>query len=170
MLIFRPLRFVYPIYISFRKYKWAHFTRKEIFFFFSRAPYILRTTYFFGDNGGRLYFKMVGGFQQLLGWRFDWSKMTRVQASLFGEGQDSVSHHNAYCSGTSCGGINPYTPMARLGLARISGLDPWQGWRAARSICLASRARKENKLGDQARSWSVRIGILIRSAMSIVAD
>jgi hypothetical protein len=43
----------------------------EIFFFFSRAPYILRTTYFSGDNGGRLYFKLVEGLQQLLGWRFD---------------------------------------------------------------------------------------------------
>jgi hypothetical protein len=68
---------------------------KEIFFFFSRAPYILRTTYFSGDNGGRLYFKLVGRLQQLLGWHFDWSKPSRTQASLFGEGQDGVSHHNA---------------------------------------------------------------------------
>jgi hypothetical protein len=72
MLIFRPLRFVYPAYISFQKYKWAHFTRQEIFFVFSRAPYIIQTTYFSGDNGGWLYLKLVGDFQQLLGWRFDW--------------------------------------------------------------------------------------------------
>jgi hypothetical protein len=86
MLIFLPLRFVYPAYISFQKYKWAHFTRKEIFFFFLRAPYILRTTYFSGDNGGWLYFKLVGGLQQLLGWHFDWPKTSQTQASLFGEG------------------------------------------------------------------------------------
>jgi hypothetical protein len=33
---------------------------------------------------------------------------------------------------------------------------------------LGSHIRKESKLGDQARSWSVRIGILIRLAMTIV--
>jgi hypothetical protein len=66
----------------------------NLFFFFSRAPYIFRTNYFSGDNGGRLYFKLVRGFQQLLGWHFDWSKTTRAQALLFREGQDGVSHHN----------------------------------------------------------------------------
>ena len=40
-------------YISFQKYKWAHFTGRKYFSFFLRAPYILRTTYFSGDNGGR---------------------------------------------------------------------------------------------------------------------
>ena len=40
-------------YISFQKYKWAHFPGWKSFSFFLRAPYILRTTYFSGDNGGR---------------------------------------------------------------------------------------------------------------------
>jgi hypothetical protein len=47
---------------------------------------------FSGSNGGRLYYKLVGHLQQLLGWCFDRSQMSRTQASLFGEGQDSVSH------------------------------------------------------------------------------
>ena len=36
----------------FQKYKWAHFTGWKSFSFFLKAPYILRTTYFSGDNGG----------------------------------------------------------------------------------------------------------------------
>ena len=40
-------------YISFQKYKWAHFTGWKTFSFFLRAPYIIRTTYFSGDNGGQ---------------------------------------------------------------------------------------------------------------------
>jgi hypothetical protein len=47
------------------------------------------------NSGGRLYYKLVSHLQQLLGWCFDWSVMSRTQASLFGEGQDGVSHHNA---------------------------------------------------------------------------
>ena len=40
-------------YISFQKYKWAHFIGWKSFSFFLRAPYILWTTYFFGYNGGQ---------------------------------------------------------------------------------------------------------------------
>ena len=40
-------------YISFQKYKWAHFPGQKSFSFFLRAPYILRTTYFSGDDGGQ---------------------------------------------------------------------------------------------------------------------
>ena len=40
-------------YISFQKYKWAHFIGWKSFSFFLKAPYILRTTYFYGDNGGQ---------------------------------------------------------------------------------------------------------------------
>ena len=40
-------------YISVQKYKWAHFPGQKSFSFFLRAPYILRTTYFFGDNGSQ---------------------------------------------------------------------------------------------------------------------
>ena len=32
-----------------------------------------------------------------------------------------MSQHNTWCSGTSCGGINPYTLTAGLGSARIRG-------------------------------------------------
>ena len=35
-----------------------------------------------------------------------------------------MSQHNTWCSGTSCGGINPYTLMAKLGPARIGGSGP----------------------------------------------
>ena len=35
-----------------------------------------------------------------------------------------MSQHNTWCSGTSCGGINPYTLMARLRPARIKGSGP----------------------------------------------
>ena len=38
-----------------------------------------------------------------------------VKVSLVEEAQDGVLLHNTWCSGTSCGGINPYTLMARLG-------------------------------------------------------
>ena len=34
---------------------------------------------------------------------------------------NGVSQHNTWCSGTSCGGINPYTLTARLVPARIRG-------------------------------------------------
>ena len=37
---------------------------------------------------------------------------------------NGVSQHNTWCSGTSCGGINPYTLTARLGLARTRGSGP----------------------------------------------
>ena len=32
--------------------------------------------------------------------------------------------HNTWCSGTSCGGINPYTLTARFGLSRTRGFGP----------------------------------------------
>ena len=34
---------------------------------------------------------------------------------------NGVLQHNTWCSGTSCGGTNPYTLMARLGLGRTRG-------------------------------------------------
>ena len=40
-------------YISFQKYKWAHFLGQKSFSFFLKAPYIFRTTYFNDNNGGQ---------------------------------------------------------------------------------------------------------------------
>ena len=71
-----------------------------------------------------------------------------VKISLVEEAQDGVLLHNTWCSGTSCGGINPYTLTARLGPGDLahyetsSRLDPtaWsfaQGnktWRSSRIL------------------------------------
>jgi len=71
-----------------------------------------------------------------------------VKVSLGEEAQDGVLLHNTWCSGTSCGGINPYTLMARLGLGGLahyetgSRLDPiaWsfaqgnKAWRSSRIL------------------------------------
>jgi hypothetical protein len=99
--------------------------RRKSFSFFSKHHTFFRQPTFSDNTGGWLYYKLVGHLQQLvgrlqqlLGWRFDWSETSRTQASLFRDDQDGVSHHNEYCLGTSCGGINPYTLMARLGLAQ----------------------------------------------------
>jgi hypothetical protein len=40
----------FKTYISSQKSKWAHFTGRRNLFLFSRAPYILRTTSFSGNN------------------------------------------------------------------------------------------------------------------------
>ena len=37
---------------------------------------------------------------------------------------NGVSQHNTWCSGTSYGGINPYTLTARLGPAQTKGSGP----------------------------------------------
>jgi len=53
-----------------------------------------------------------------------------VKVSLVEEAQDGELLHNTWCSGTSCGGINPYTLTARLGPVGLahyetsSKLDP----------------------------------------------
>ena len=52
---------------------------------------------------------------------------------------NGVSQHNTWCSGTSCGGINPYTLTARLGPAQIRGpgqpvQSPAQGVKADSAI------------------------------------
>ena len=91
-------------YVSFQKYKWAHFPGRKSFSFFLRAPYILRTTYFSGGDGGQ--------------------EMSRTRALLVGEGRNGMSQHNTWCSGTSYGGINPYTLTAKLGPAQIDGSGP----------------------------------------------
>ena len=44
---------------------------------------------------------------------------------------NGVLQHNTWCLGTSYGGINPYTLMAKLGLARIDGSGPPERRRVA---------------------------------------
>jgi hypothetical protein len=74
------------------------------------------------------------GFQNWSRYRYNhlsyFSSCQRCQVLLVEEAQDGVLHHNTWSSGTSCGGINPYTLTARLGpggLAHHEGssrLDP----------------------------------------------
>jgi hypothetical protein len=52
--------FVYPAYISFQKYKWAHFTRKEFFSFSQEHHTFFGQPTFSSNNGGRLYYKLIG--------------------------------------------------------------------------------------------------------------
>jgi hypothetical protein len=75
--------------------------RRKSFSFLSKHHTFFGQPTFSDNNGGWLYYKLVGclqqlvgRLQQLLGWRFDWSETSRTQASLFGEDQDGVSHHN----------------------------------------------------------------------------
>jgi hypothetical protein len=63
----------------------------------------------------------------------------------------------SHLDAAACGGINPYTLRARLG---PEGLAHQKIARGPVDL-LGVHAKKESKLGDQARSWSVRIGILI---------
>jgi hypothetical protein len=67
---------------------------RKSFSFFSEHHTFFEQPTFSDNNSGRLYYKLVGRLQQLLRWCFDWSETSITQASLFGEGQDSVSHHN----------------------------------------------------------------------------
>ena len=56
-------------YISFQKYKWAHFTERKSFSFFLRAPYILWTTYFSGDDGGQKCQELKPYLSEKVKWR-----------------------------------------------------------------------------------------------------
>ena len=69
----------------------------------------------------------------------------RCQVLLVEEAQDGVLHHNTWSSGTSCGGINPYTLTARLGLGDLAHHETVQGL-----IQLLGVSRKETRCGDQA--------------------
>jgi hypothetical protein len=55
-------------------------------FFFSEQHTFFEQPTLSDNDGGRLYYKLVGCLQQLLGCRFDWLKTSRTQASLFEEG------------------------------------------------------------------------------------
>jgi hypothetical protein len=59
----------------------ATLPRKEIFFFFSRAPCIIQTTNFFSKSS-QLMSRQDKNHQQLLGWYVQWSKTPEAKASL----------------------------------------------------------------------------------------
>ena len=91
-------------YISVQKYKWAHFSGQKSLSFFLRAPYILRTTDFFGDNGG----------QRRQGLKPYLSEKAKMACR-------SIIHG---ARGLAVGVLTPYTLTAKLGSARISGSGP----------------------------------------------
>ena len=70
-----------------------------------------------------------------------------VKVSLVEEAQDGELLHNTWCLGTSCGGINPCTLMARLGLVGLahyetsSKLDP-----TARSFAQGNRMWESSRI------------------------
>jgi len=68
-----------------------------------------------------------------------------VKPCLVEEAQDSVLHHNTWSSGTSCGGINPYTLTARLRPGDLAHHEAVRGL-----IQLLGVSRKETRRGDQA--------------------
>ena len=63
------------------------------------------------------------------------------------------------------GGINPYTLTTRLGSGGLAHHDTVRGL-----IQLLGVSPKETRRGDQARFWSVRIGIDIVLTVAIVTD
>jgi hypothetical protein len=70
---------------------------------------------FSDECGGRLFVELVERVRIFLGRSPFWSGALGLQASLVGEGLDGVLLQSTWCSGTSCGGIDPYTLMAPHG-------------------------------------------------------
>jgi hypothetical protein len=89
----------------------ATLPRKKIFFFFSKAPCIIRTTNFFGKSS-RLMSRQVEDHQQLLGWYVQWSKTLEAEASLVERRSSACCFiiHGAW--GLAVGDIPPDTLMA----------------------------------------------------------
>jgi hypothetical protein len=65
--------------------------------------------------GGQLSVELVGRVGIILGRPPFRSGASRLQVSLVGESQDGGLLQNTWCSGTSCGGIDPYTLIAPHG-------------------------------------------------------
>jgi hypothetical protein len=89
----------------------ATLPRKEIFFFFSRAPYIIRTINFFGKSS-RLMSRQVEDRQQLLGWYVQWSKTPEAEASLVERRSSACCFIIHGARGLAVGDIPPDTLMA----------------------------------------------------------
>jgi len=127
--------------ILFGKVKWAHFTRKEIFF--------SQEHHAFFEQPASSMLMLVNQFSSWSKYRCNCSSnfpgCRKRQASLVEEAQDGVLHHNTRCSGTSCGGINPYTLTARLGPGNLAHHEVVRDL-----IRLLGVSRKEARRGDQA--------------------
>ena len=74
--------------------------------------------------------------------------------------------HNTWSSGTSCGGINPYTLTARIGPARTRGSGPLED--DARPDQFAWSPAQGIKVDLEIKQDPGRIEILIRPPMAIV--
>ena len=65
-----------------------------------------------------------------------------------------MSQHNTWCSGTSCGGINPYTLVTRLGLARTRGSGSLEDdMRSSQSVWSPAQGIKTNLEIKQDHGW-----------------
>jgi len=127
--------------ILFRKVKWEHFIRKEIIFD--------KEHHAFFEQPASSMLMLINCLLSWLKYRCnclsDFPAYRRRQASLVEEAQDGVLHHNTWCSGTSCGGINPYTLTAGLGPGDLAHHETVRGL-----IQLLGVSHKETRRGDQA--------------------
>ena len=94
---------------------------KKSFSFFFRVPCILWTTGIFGYNRGLLLSVLARILAHLLGQTFqlvgDDMKTDRISRRRL----NSMSQHNTWCSGTSCGVLTPIPLRLSLGRSRPGG-------------------------------------------------
>jgi len=99
---------------------------KDCTFYKSKVGTIHREKKYFSQEHHAFFEQPASSTSILINYLLSWSKYhcnclgdfhanRRCQALLIEEAQDGFLHHNTRCSGTSCGGINPYTLTARLG-------------------------------------------------------
>ena len=81
--------------------------------------------------------------------KYKWAHLIRKEIFfLFSLEHHAFFGHNTWCSGTSCGGINPYTLTAKLRPAWIDGSGPSERRRAAQPTYSESRAMNQDRFGD----------------------
>ena len=153
--------------------KWAHFTLRWTCLFLayfamqkSKVGTLHRKRNIFSQEHHAFFEQLASLMLMLVNLFSSWSKYRfnylgdfpgcqRCQVLLVEEAQDGALHHNARCSGTRCGGINPYTLMARLGPEGLahhetsSRLDP-----TARSFVQGNKTwRSSQILVCYSRNW-----------------